>query len=294
MARNVASLGMGSTMSLRFNLAALGRIAHALSLYLVALAALSALGATVLAALGVLPWLRIEAALGDVALPQFGTLLQIGLTAMLLLMLGTIPSGARMLALERSHRDFRMTMGDVASAYHMAHAGDRAGAFKLSSEFDAVRERIEYLRSHPDLRLLEADVLTLAAQMSRQSHKLAEIYSEERVARARDFLQQRQTEAEDQQKRIVEALAVAREIGRWSSQVELEEAVVASQLQSLDEQLQAVLPTLGYRIDGRKPEPEAVPDGEAGSPGLDERTDQELDVTRPPNVVPMEARPAAE
>ena len=97
-------------------------------------------------------------------------------------------------------------MADVAEAYHHAHAGDRQGVFRLSSEFDQVRERIEYLRDHPDLKLLEADVLTLAAQMSQQSHRLAEIYSDERVARAKDFLQQRQEEAEEQQRRIVEAL----------------------------------------------------------------------------------------
>ena len=60
------------------------------------------------------------------------------------------------------------------------------------------RERIDYLRQHPDLKLLEADILTLAAQMSQQSHRLAEIYNDERVTRAKDFLQQRQREAEDQ------------------------------------------------------------------------------------------------
>ncbi len=277
-------------MSSRSNLAALGRIAHAASLYAVAAAALAALAATVLAALGVLPWLRLEAGFGATPLPEFGTYLQLGLTALLWLLLGMVPSGARVLALERSHRDFRITMEDVAKAYHMAHAGDRTGAFRLSSEFDAVRERLEYLRDHPDLRLLEADVLTLAAQMSRQSHKLAEIYSDERVARAKDFLRQRQQEAEAQQARIVEALAVAREIGRWSSQVELEEAVVASQLQSLDEQLQAVLPALGYNLDRPAQDPDAAAEAEDAAHGVE----QGAEARRLPNVVPMGTRPAAE
>lgn len=295
-------------MPLRANLAALGRIAHAASLLVTALAAVAALGATALAALGVLPWLTLEAGFGAPA-DRAGMVAQIALTALLWLMLGAIPSGARMLALERSHRDFRITMGDVAQAYHVAHAGDRHGAFRLSSEFDAVRERIEYLRDHPDLRLLEADVLTLAAQMSRQSHKLAEVYSDERVARAKDFLRQRQEEVEAQKARIVEALAVTREIGRWSSQVELEEAVVASQMQALEEQLQAVLPALGRRLDqpgtGEDETREAA--ASVGATDMDRAsmdgasTDgasvDGLDgpgVRRSPNVVPMGTRPAAE
>lgn len=266
-------------MTLRDTLGPLGPIAHATALYLIGAAALAALGATLLATLGVLPWLTLEAGFGA-ASPSAGMVAQIGLTAILWVLLGTVPSGGRMLALERSHRDFRVTMTDVARAYHVAHTGDRGGAFKLSSEFDAVRERIEYLRDHPDLRLLEADVLTMAAQMSQQSHRLAEVYSDEKVARAKDFLRQRQEEAEAQKARIAEALAACREISLWSAQVELEEAVVASQLQGLDEQLQAALPALGYRL--------ASADDAAR-----DATDDRL-VTRPANVVAMGSRPAAE
>ena len=79
------------------------------------------------------------------------------------------------------------------------------------------------------------------------------------------------------------SVAVCREIGRWTSQVELEEAMVASQLQVLDEQLQAVLPSLGYRLASPKPD-EAAPE-EGAADGT---------VTRPPNVVAMGPRPAAE
>jgi chromosome segregation ATPase len=168
----------------------------------------------------------------------------------------------------------------VANAYHAAHVADRKGVFTLSSEFDAVRERIDYLREHPDLKLLEADILTLAAQMSKQSHRLAEIYNDARVSRAKDFLAQRQAEAEDQQQRIAEALRVCREIMRWSSQVELEEAMVASQLQQLDEQLQAALPALGYSLDKAGSESAGVAHGQS--------------VVRPDNIVPMGQRPAAE
>lgn len=273
-------------MSVRANLSALGRIAHAAALLLVLAAAGAAAAATALSALGAIPWLTVEASFGGVPVPAFGMGVQVGVTALLLLLAATIPSGSRMLALERSHREFRMTMKDVARAYHQAHAGDRQGVFRLSSEFDQVRERIEYLRDHPDLKLLEADVLTLAAQMSQQSHRLAEIYSDEKVARAKDFLRQRQKEAEEQQRRIAEALAVCREIGRWSSQVELEEAMVASQLQALDEQLQAVLPELGYKLDGSEADRERPPEPEPLSHGIE--------VRRPATVVPMGARTAAE
>ena len=43
----------------------------------------------------------------------------------------------------------------VARAYRHAHAADRAGVFALSSEFDAMRARLEHLRKHPDLSHLE-------------------------------------------------------------------------------------------------------------------------------------------
>ena len=239
-------------MQMRATLEPAGRILHALALYALALAALAAGAATVLSALGVLPWLSVSAGLGEASHPQAGMIAQVAVAALLSLLVAFIPGNSRMLALERSHRDFRMTMADVSNAYHAAHAADRHGAFTLSSEFDQVRERIDYLRVHPDLRLLEADVLTLAAQMSQQSHQLALIYSDERVTRAKDFLAQRQKEAEDRQVQIAKALQVCREILRWTSQVELEEATVAGELQRLEEQLRDALPALGLGLDGAR------------------------------------------
>jgi hypothetical protein len=236
-------------MQLRATTFQLSRILHVVSLWLLGLAAIAMVVVTALSALGLLPWLTFQAGFGAPS-PYAGMVAQIGLTALLVLVAGFFPSSARVLQLETSHRNFRIGMNDVAQAYHAAHVADRKGVFTLSSEFDQVRERIDYLREHPDLKLLEADILTLAAQMSQQSHRLAEIYADERVARAKDFLAQRQQEAEDQQARISEALKTCREIMRWNSQIELEESVVASQLQQLDEQLQEVLPALGYSFDG--------------------------------------------
>jgi len=234
----------------------LGQYLHGISLFVLAAAAFSALGVTILSATGAIPWLTLSVSFGDITWPLAGPWVQAGMTVLLLLLLTFVPGNLRMLMLERSHRNFRVSMQDVARAYHLCHTADRAGVFTLSSEFDAVRERIAHLRDHPDLAALESDVLTLAAQMSQQARHLAEVYSDEKVARAKAFLAERQQEAEAQQARIVEALHVAREIRRWADQVEVEEAIVASQLSRLDEQLQSVLPTLGYGFEDAGPEPQ--------------------------------------
>jgi hypothetical protein len=123
------------------------------------------------------------------------------------------------------------------------------GAFTLSSEFDQVRERIDYLREHPDLRLLEADILTLAAQMSQQSHRLAEIYADERVARAKDFLAQRQQEPRTSRPESPRRSRPAARSCAGTPRSSSEESSWPSQLQQLDEQLQQVLPALGYSFD---------------------------------------------
>ncbi|WP_110549174.1 DNA repair protein [Limimaricola hongkongensis] len=217
-----------------------------IAMTVLALAAAAAVAATVAATLGYLPWLEIGARFGETALPWAGMALQIFLTGLLVTLVFFLPSSSRVLALEKSHRDFRISMDDVARAYHVAHTADRAGVFTMSSEFDAVRERLAFLRDHPDLGHLEHDVMEIAAQMGEQARDLADIYSDEKLARAKKFLAQRQEDAERQQERIVEALHVCREMKRWSDQVELEESVVASQLAQLDDQLRGILPDLGY------------------------------------------------
>ena len=247
------------------------QVFHALSLFVISALALSALGITLMSALGAMPWLTMTASFGPYSYPEAGWIIQIGLTAILTLMLFFVPASIRVLNLERAHREFKVSMQDVARAYHVAHTADRAGLFTLSAEFDAVRERLAFLRDHPEMGQLESDVLTLAAQMGQQARHLADVYSDAKVARAKDFLSQRQQEAEAQQARIVEALHVVREIRRWADQVETEEAIVASQLAQLDEQLQTILPTLGYGFETA-----------------------EIEDIRPDNVVPLPAKSAAE
>ena len=136
-------------------------------------------------------------------------------------------------------------MEDVAHAYHMCHTADRAGVFTLSSEFDSVRERLAYLRDHPDLRHMESSVMEVAAQMSQQSRHLADVYSDENVARAKQFLRQRQEEADAQQDLIVEALHATQELRKWAQQVDLDESVAAAQLDRLRAELREVMPEMG-------------------------------------------------
>ncbi|OIQ69181.1 hypothetical protein GALL_492210 [mine drainage metagenome] len=173
---------------------ALQSILQTIALACLAALALAALTLTVLAALGVEPWLTLNASFGGHDLPKAGLYAQIGVTLLLVSLCFFVPANARMMRLERSHRSFTLSMNDVVQAYALAHKSDRAGVFTLSSEFDSVRERIAHLRQHPDLAALEPDVLEVAGQMSHVARNLARVYSDEAVARAKAFLQQRQEE----------------------------------------------------------------------------------------------------
>ncbi|MGR3484094.1 MAG: DNA repair protein [Paracoccaceae bacterium] len=209
--------------------------------------AIAAIGYTIAAATGLAPWLTLTAQFGEVVVPEAGMILQIAVTALLACLLAFLPASSRVLRLEQSHRDFHVKMEDVARAFYLAHTADRSGVFTASSEFDQVRERLAYLRDHPDLERLEAGALELASQMSQQARHLADVYSDEKVARARDFLRQRQQEVERQQVQIVEANQIANEIGKWAQEVEIEESIVASQLGQLEERLNSALPA-GVRL----------------------------------------------
>lgn len=227
----------------------LGRAFHFVSLFLVACLGMGAVFYTIASAIGYAPWLYFPLTFGDVTYTGAGMYLQIAIMIAIGAWMFFLPTNARIVALENSHRRFALSMEDIARAYHLCHTADRAGLFTMSSEFDQVRERLAYLRDHPELEKLEHGVLEVAAQMSQQSRHLADVYSDEKVARAKEFLRQRQEEAENQQAKIVEALHHCQEIRTWAQQVELEESIVASQLSQLDEKLQAALPILGYALE---------------------------------------------
>ena len=155
-----------------------------------------------------------------------------------------LPASRRVMRLEESHRDFSMRMEDIASAYWIAHAADREGLFDMRREFDAVRERILFLRRHPDLEDLDPELLELAAQMSHESRELAEIYSDTKVSRAREMLQLRRDEAEQLSERIARAHAVTDEIKRTLEAVEVEEDIARSRLERLRGELAELMPAV--------------------------------------------------
>ena len=217
-----------------------------LALVVFVLAAVTLTVLTGLAAFGKVPWLEFTVHIGDVPYDAAGRITQIAVTVLAVLLCVYLPANWRILRLETSHRRFEIGMRDVARAYAVAHAGDRQELFNLSSEFDAVRERLAYLRDHPDLESLEPALLEVAAQMSHISRELADVYSDEKVARARAFLTQRQQEVELFNARLDRAKQVCQELRHWAHQVELEESVAVSQLNRLRDDLRALLPELGH------------------------------------------------
>ena len=170
---------------------------------------------------------------------------QIGLTVLAIGLCFYLPSNRRIMQLETSHRRFSIGMQDVARAYAAVHAADRQQTFQLSSEFDAVRERLAYLRDHPDLSTLEPALLEVAAQMSHISAELAQVYSDDKITRARGFLEQRQEEITLFNGRLDQAKAISTEMKQWLHEVELEESVCAAQLERLRAEMREVLPELG-------------------------------------------------
>jgi hypothetical protein len=210
-----------------------------------AFVAVGLLVTSVLAALGMLPWIQIIARWQGETVPNAGMYAQIIATVFAISLCFFLPSNQRIMALENSHRHFAVGMEDVARAYDIAHAADRRRTFNISSEFDAVKERLAYLRDHPDLSALEPEVLEIAAQMSHISKELAEVYSNDRVARARSFLTERQFEVDQFNARLTEAKAMSTELKHWMHEIELEESVAAAQLQRLRDELREVMPELG-------------------------------------------------
>lgn len=211
---------------------------------LLVLAAIGLSGLTLAAFAGLVPWPVLPVALGDTVYAGAGMVVQIALTALMLILLGFLPANARVRRLELTNRDFHLSMDDVARAYAAVHAADREGTFQLSREFDAMRDRIDWMRDHPDLSGMEQDILLVAAQMSVESRDLAEVYSAEKVERARAFLRQRQQEVEDYRARISMAQATVGEIRRWMQAVSVEEGLAEKQLERLQKDLADVTEAL--------------------------------------------------
>ncbi|MFY0633123.1 MAG: DNA repair protein [Vannielia sp.] len=222
---------------------------RALSLTAIAMLAIGLIGATLLAAFGVLPWLEASLTFGETSYANAGIWIQSGLAVFALALCTFLPANRHILALQKSHRDFHLSMDDIARAYAVCHAADRDGAFSMSSEFDAVRERMAFMRRHPDLRGLEPGVLEVAAQMSQVSRDLATVYSDEKMERATTFLRQRQEEIDAFSDRLTLAQKTTDEIKRWSQQINVEESIQATQLAQLEKDLLELLPELGFDVE---------------------------------------------
>lgn len=215
---------------------------------LIACTALGVLIYTALSAAGVVPWLSFSLTFGETTYPQAGQVAQIAGTVLMIMFASFLPAVSRVTVLENSHRKFHMKMEDVAQAYYRCHAADRSGVFETSSEFDAVRERLAYMRDHPELSSLEPDVLEVAAQMSQVSQEIASVYSEENIGRARVFLRQRHEEIQSQKKQIAEAHRACEEIEKWADQLNAEGHIALNEQASVETRLRAVLPKLGLEV----------------------------------------------
>ncbi|MEM8577523.1 MAG: DNA repair protein [Pseudomonadota bacterium] len=210
---------------------------------IVALACLGTI-ASALAAFGIWPWLGLSLSWGETALQGAGMWSQLGLTALAIALCVYLPANARILRLEAGHRRFDLGVADITRAYHAAHAADRSGTFQIAGAFEETRDRLTFLRDHPDLERLEPEMLEVAAQMSFVSRDLAEAYSDARVARARDVLTQRQHEIDRMEARLAEATAIHDEFAVWTKRLELEENVARAKLAELVDNMARLMPEL--------------------------------------------------
>ena len=220
---------------------------------LIILLALGLVAASIAAGLRVLPWPDLALSFGGAPVAHAGMWAQLSLTLLVVALTFYLPANARMAGLERSHRSFAMGMQDVAQAYRIAHANDRTGGFALSGEFDAMRARLDHLRNHPDLAHLEPELLQLAAQMSHETRELARTYSDDKVNRAKLFLQQRQEEVVALTDRLSAARRTCDELRRWVADIDAEERTAQQQIRRLEADLKEILPTLGYDFDHSEP-----------------------------------------
>ncbi|MEO0566820.1 MAG: DNA repair protein [Pseudomonadota bacterium] len=225
-----------------------------LGMFVFAVTALVLTGASILAAFGVLPWLQLQASFGATTITNAGMLLQIGVTALAVMLCFFLPANSRIMVLENSHRRFHINMHDVSQAFAISFNADKDGMFTQTHEYDSVKERMTYMREHPDLEMLEPEIMEVAAQMSHIARDMAATYSTDKIERARGFLREREHELVRFNNQLNRAKAVTRELKSWSHSVNEKEAEAEAQLDALRDELRELLPELGYQnvaqIDG--------------------------------------------
>jgi hypothetical protein len=154
-----------------------------LALFVFATAYLAILCATIAPSFGILPWIQMNLRWDGLTVPNAGIFVQTGIIILAVGICFFLPSNSGIIQLENSHRQFSICLTDVSRTYGAVHAADRGYAFRLSNEFDSVRERLAYLCDKPDLSSLAPTVLKVATQMSHVTKELAKVCSNERVTR---------------------------------------------------------------------------------------------------------------
>lgn len=200
---------------------------------LLGLTALALLVATSLSAANILPWVGISATFGEASVVWAGPAVQIGFTALLLILVAYIPASYRVARLEYAHRKFEIDMDDVTKAYRAAHYADRAETFGMRREFDAIRERYKFLKTHPDLAQIDDDLLTIGAQMSEQTKALAETYSDRNLNRVRENLLQRREDADALEAKLAQIKADTAELELLRKGIGISDAELAARVASL-------------------------------------------------------------
>jgi hypothetical protein len=165
-----------------------------------------------------------------------------------LLIFSLVPGSKRVLRLEQTHREFKISMNDVAAAFYMAFTADRNNMFMLPEKFDGTRERFEFLKSLPEFADFEPEILTLAAQMSYQARQLAKAFSTETVARAEDFLRQRKHELDRGEERVQTAQAILERVRSEARALALSEQIQDSQITRIIEAIHEQLAPLGFQV----------------------------------------------
>ena len=216
--------------------------------------ALAAVAACCAAVLGRLPWLVLPLSLDGTGSVDAGPWVQGALSVLLVALCFLIPGSVRVLRLETSHRRFHATMEDVARAFYAAHAADRRGVFRFRNEFDAVRERLRFLRDHPDLGELDPEVLELAAQMSHVGRDLARVYSVEKIEEARATLTRRGDQAARLEAEIDRISCALASIRARLEAVAAREERATERIAALRDEVEALLVGLDMATDATKHE----------------------------------------
>lgn len=165
-----------------------------------------------------------------------------------------LPSANRVLTLNLTHRDFRINMLDVQRAYWLMHQADREGVFELKEQFDAVRERIDWALSQPELREIDQNLLVVAAQMSTKSKDLAEAFSQEKETRARAAIAQRLEDIVDFEARVHVAAQLEADIRGLLREIDMRETSARAQLALHMEVIEPLLDNVGYKLTLDEPE----------------------------------------